>query len=124
MATPTVDLALQLNPAIGAVLDKRTYGTPNDRPPALRSGVGLLRYEDKVEETAAYADWPKWVYCDDSLQWVDLSTAGKDGKDGAPGAPGAPGADAVDLDLTSIPANSIVRNAVGAVSEGTTKSAL
>ena len=118
MSAASAQLGLQLDPVISAVLDKRCYGTALNRPAALVSGPGLLRYEEKADSSAAYDDWPKWVFFNESQQWVDLGTVG-------PAGPSGPaGADAVDFDPSTAPANSIVRNAIGAVSEGTTIGAL
>ena len=112
MSTPSADIALQLNPVVGSVLDKRSYGTALDRPSALNSGVGLLRYEDKADSSATYADWPKWVFWDGAA-WQDLQTID----------PSTLYTGQVDMSAVSA-SNAIVRSAVGAVSEGTTKSAL
>ncbi|KAL3932581.1 MAG: hypothetical protein SGPRY_000643 [Prymnesium sp.] len=99
----------------GSVLDKRSYGTALDRPSALSSGVGLLRYEDKADSTPTSADWPKWVYWDGSA-WQDLETQPQIDPNTLYTGP-------VDMNAVG-DSSAIVRTAVGAVSEGTTKSAL
>ncbi|KAL3931384.1 MAG: hypothetical protein SGPRY_001150, partial [Prymnesium sp.] len=85
------------------------------RPRCARSGVGLLRYEDKADNTPTYADWPKWVYWDGSA-WQDLETQPQID-------PSTLYTGQVDMSAVG-DSNAIVRTAVGAVSEGTTKSAL
>ena len=73
-------LGLQLDPLLPAVLDKRTIGTQSDRPNVEQIGPGLLRYET----SGADSTWPKRVFCDETLRWVDLGTEVRTG--GGPGA--------------------------------------